>query len=359
MVAKNQVQVTLSDPDSGNKLSYTITAADHALAKDWLAALDNILVRGLQLNKSYCFLGFPNTPRNIEYLCEQMNRAIYAINTYNWAQHDLPLYCIEDWFCRDVVRFGPEYVAPPQMFPEMLFHSTKHEIMNRIHNHFERLQGTVEVPSNYFQVAPAHIRQAMGRLNTLCHEIENLVLSQRKHMLLPEWTRPVQITTFHNAPRHELTDEHRMGFAQNGFNRKLGGVYMHWAQIGKTYFEVFRDENAPVLTEIVCEAITQLKYYSGEFDIEWGKTIVDGAFDWHDKQMHDFKAWLLANNISPEDPANSLGYLHIGDVDIEAAFGTTDPHAIWDIISKHLNIYSITTANASHVYNYTWRDQDV
>jgi hypothetical protein len=288
-----------------------------------------------------------------------MNRSIYTLNTYNWAQHNLPQYRIEEWFAPDVVRFGPEYVAPLQMFPEMLFHSTKHEVMNRVHNHFERLQGTVDAPSDYFKVAPAHIRQAMGRLNTLCHEIENLVLSQRKHMLLPEWTRPVQITTFNNAPRYELTDEHRQGFLDNGFDRKLGGVYMHWAQIGKTYFEVFRDENAPVLTETVCEAITQLQYYSGEFDIEWGKTIVDGVFDWHDRQMSDFRAWLLSNNVDPADPANSLGYLHIGDVDVEQAFGTSDPYAIWDILSRHLNIHSITTANASYVYNYTWRDQDV
>lgn len=359
MVEANQVRVTLRNPDTNSELVYTITAADNALARDWLVGLNDILKRGLRLNKSYCFLGFPNTPRNIEYLCEQMNRNIYTINTYNWAQHDLPQYRIEDWFAPDVVRFGPEYVAPPKMFPEMLFHSTKHEVMNRIHNHFERLQGTVEAPSDYFNVAPAHIRQAMGRLNTLCHEIENLVLSQRKHMLLPEWTRPAQITTFHDAPRYELTEEHRQGFVTNGYDRKLGGVYMHWAQIGKTYFEVFRDEDAPELTDTICEAITQLRYYSGEFDIEWGKTIVAGAFDWHDKQMAEFKDWLLKNNINPDNPNNSLGYLHIGDVDVEQAFGTTEPAVVWDKLTEHLNIYSIETSEHRRVYEYTWRNEDV
>ena len=134
---------------------------------------------------------------------------------------------------------------------------------------------------------------------------------------------------------------------------------MHWAQIGKTYFEVFRDENAPVLTETVCEAITQLKYYSGEFDIEWGKTIVDGVFDWHDKQMTEFRAWLQANNIDPTDTNNSLGYLHIGDVDIEQAFGTSDPHTIWNQLTQHLNIYSIETSEHTRTYEYTWRNEDV
>jgi len=70
-----------------------------------------------------------------------------------------------------------------------------------------------------------------------------------------------------------LTDEHRQGFLTNGYDRVFGGVYMHWTQIGKTLFEVFRDEHAPELTATVCEAITELKYFSGEFDVEWGKSV--------------------------------------------------------------------------------------
>lgn len=357
MVANNQVLVTLSNKQ-GHQLAYTIDAEEHALAKDWLAALDHILIKQLHLNKSFCFLGFPRTERNLDYLCAQMNHAVFVINTHDWSQHGLAPYRIEEWFAPDVVRFGPEYHAPDKMFPTMLFHSTKHEVMNRVHNHFERLQGTVETPSEYAKAAPEPVRKAIGKLNTLCHEIENLVLSQRKHILLPEWTRPCQITTFDHAPRYPLTDEHRKLFLQNGFDRKFGGVYMHWAQIGKTYFEVFRDEHAPELTETICEAITQLKYYSGEFDVEWGKTIINGAFDWHDKQMQEFKAWLAANGVDASDPNNSLGYLPIGQINVKQAFGTDDIFEVWDILSDYLNIHSIETANARCVYAHTWRDED-
>ncbi len=357
MVASNQVQVTLSN-DAGEQLPYVITAEDNSLARDWLTALNHILANGLKLNKSFCFLGFPRTPRNLDYLCSLLNQAVFDINTYNWAQHGLEPYRIEEWFAPDVVRFGQEYAAPPQMYPTMLFHSTKHEVMNRVHNHFERLQGTVDSPSDYGKLAPAHIKKAIGRLNTVCHEIENLVLSQRKDMLLPEWTRPCQITTFDHAPRYQLTDEHRQLFLQNGFDRKFGHVYMHWAQIGKTYFEVFRDENAPPLTETVCEAITQLKYYSGEFDVEWGKTVVDGVFDWHDKQMQEFRQWLTNNGVDATDPRNSLGYLPIGQIDVAGAFGTNDLFQVWDILSNFLNIHSIETAEHVCVYPHTWRDED-
>lgn len=357
MVARNQVQVTLIN-SVGNKLPYIITTENNSLAHDWLAALNHVLANGLRLNKSYCFLGFPRTLRSIEYLCSVLNNSVYAINTHDWEQYGLAPYRIEEWFAPDVVRFGQEYAAPVQMYPEMLFHSTKHEVMNRVHNHFEKLQGTIDNPSNYARLAPEPIKKAIGRLNTVCHEIENLVLSQRKHLLLPEWTRPCQITTFDHAPRYELTAEHRQLFLQNGFNRKFGGVYMHWAQIGKTYFEVFRDEHAPELTNTVCEAITQLKYYSGEFDVEWGKTIVDGVFDWHDKQMLEFKQWLADNGIDATDPNNSLGYLPIGQIDVAEAFGTDDPFKVWDILSDYLDIHSIETADHACVYHHTWRDED-
>ncbi len=40
--------------------------------------------------------------------------------------------------------------------------------------------------------------------------------------------------------------------------------------MGKTLYEVFRDEGAPKMTEAMCSEINHQKYYSGEFDIEWG-----------------------------------------------------------------------------------------
>ena len=355
---KHQVRVVLSNPDTKEEIDYVMFPEDHQLAADWRQALEDILQQRLLINKSFCFLGFPSTPRNLEYLCDQLNRAVFTINTYNWTQHGLAQYAIEDWFSPDVVRYGPEYQAPEQMFPEMLYHSTKHEVMNRLHNYFEQLQGTVEQPSQYFMAAPADVRKAIGRLNTVCHEIENLVLSQRKHILLPEWTRPVQITTFDHARRFDLTDQHRELFAINGFDRKLGGVYMHWAQIGKTLFEVFRDEHAPVLTDAVCEAITPLRYYSGEFDVEWGRDITAGAFEWHDKQMSEFNAWLISNNIDPTNTKHSLGYLPVANVDLMGAFGTTSPEEIWNILGDFLNVRRIEGAEYAVNYNYTWREQD-
>ena len=352
------IRVVLNNPESGSQLDYTVHALDNQLAQDWLVALDDILARKLPLQKTFCFLGFPNTPRNLEYLCSVLNRSIQVINTYDWQQHGLN-YIIEDYFIPDSFRFGKEYCPLDELDHGMLYLSIKHDALNRLHNHFEKLQGTVEKPSKFFLAAPAHIRRAIGNLNTVCHEIESLVISQRKHVLLPEWTRPSQITSFFNAPRYNLTNEHRKLFAENQYDRRFGTVYMHWAQIGKTLFEVFRDEHAPDIDATTCEAISHLQYYSGEFDIEWGRDVARGTYIWHDKQMQEFYSWLEQCGFDKNDPKLSLGYLPIAQVEIQRSFGTTQPEQVWQLLEQHLNIVSIETENQHANYPYTWRDQDV
>jgi hypothetical protein len=134
---------------------------------------------------------------------------------------------------------------------------------------------------------------------------------------------------------------------------------MHWAQIGKTLFEVFRDENSPDLDATTCEAINHLKYYSGEFDIEWGHDLVQGQYYWHDDQLKEFHAWLNKNNFDPADENLCLGYAPIGQVEILKSFGTTDPAAVWEILQQHMDIHAIELRGIRRTYEYTWRDQDV
>ena len=360
-----EVKVTLRNPlDHDDLLDYYIIPDEHQLAKDWLSALQEILDSKLRLQKEYCFLGFPNTHRTLEFLCGELNTAIAIINNYDFTKHGLPNYIIEEWFHPNVVRF-PEGAytvehrfldeeTPKNEFGDYLPREEiglklKHDVMNRLHNHFERLEGTIERPSPYGQVSPIDVRTAIGKLNHVCHEMESLILSQRKVKTNPQWVRPSQITTFENRKRHLLTDDHRHGFLTNKYDRQFGHVYMHWTQIGKTLFEVFRDEGAPDLDEATCEAITHLQYYSGEFDVEWAKDVVRNKdCPWHDEEQLEFENWLLKNGLDPMDPKLSLGYLHIGRVDMERSFGSTDMFDIWNQLGKHLDIYKITLEGKSY-----------
>jgi len=345
-----EVKVTLQNPlDKQDTLDYYIVPDDTQLAKDWVTALNEILDKKLTLEKSFCFLGWPNTNRTVEYLCQKLNTAVEIINRYDYTTHNLPNYVIEDYFTPDAVRFPDTYPietrtpgSPHSLEREALGLKLKHTIMNQLHNHFERLEGTVEKPSDYGQVSPPAVRNAIRQLNNICHELESLILSQRKDQVAPEWVRPSQITTFLNAKRYQLTEEHRQGFLTNGYDRKFGHVYMHWTQIGKTLMEVFSDEGAPDLVDATCEAITHLQYYSGEFDIEWAKNIVRNKdCPWHDEHQLRFDNWLLKHGLDPKDPALSLGYLHIGQVDLIRSFGTNNMQKIWTEMSNKLDIKTI------------------
>jgi hypothetical protein len=380
---QSEVKIVLRNPlDYNDSISYCIKVYDNPLAKDWVAALKKLLQSGNLLEKNFCFMGFPKTTRNLEYLCSELNSYILQINNFNateiWQNNGLDSYIIEDYYTPDVVRYGPEYpyvnetvsVAPAIYFEKTLGYRIKHGVMNRLHNHFERLQGTAWKLSEYYILADYKTKYAIRQLNTICHEIENLVLSQHKMNTMPEWVRPSQITTFLHAERYDLTLEHKQICLDNGFNRRFGEVYMHWSQIGKTLMEVFRDENAPQLnigddpTDIsigsgsTCEAITALKYYTGEFDIEWGNDIVQGGHKFHDNFISDFYTWLENNQIDKNNLDLCLGYLPIGQVQLQESFGTTDCQIIWDILSKHLDIYQIEVDGISNTFEYSWADKN-
>ena len=333
------VKVILRNPlDKTDLVDYTIDVADTPLAQSWYTALNELLQQNKYLEKNFCFLGFPNSARNLEYLCAELNWAKDKINNF------FDDYKIKEVFAVDTLRTG---LNPNQ------------DIMNQLHNHFEHLQGTVWGLSEWYKRADYETKFAIRQLNNLCHEAESLMLSQRKQVEAPQWVRPSQITTFLNAGRYDYPDDLKQTFDETRYDRVFGGVYLHWTQIGKTLYEVYVDENGADIDQTVCDSITHLCYYSGEFDIEWARDVTyNGPYPWHTERMKGFRAWLEHNGFDPADSEYNFGYHQVGQVNMQTSFGTTDPEQIWNIVGRHLDIYSIETAEASAVYNYTWTDQD-
>jgi hypothetical protein len=141
----------------------------------------------------------------------------------------------------------------------------------------------------------------------------------------------------------------------------LGGVYLHWSQVGKTLYEVFRDEHAPVMTEALCSEINHQKYYSGEFDIEWGDTITEATHDFKKLEMNQYRQWLKDNDYDWEDAKLSLGYIKLGQVDLQASFGDTSFMKIYQTMKDDLNISSIQIAGNKSYENkfpYTLESND-
>jgi hypothetical protein len=353
------ITMTLRNPLNKDKmLPVYIEPNDTQLAQDWVAALKIELQKNSELEKNYCWHGWPKNPRNLDYLAEQLSKHTTRI----WAFNELGVWQSAGL---DSFNIRTNYTATDIMIPITGIDEPgkkgggpNHDVMNLVHNYFENLQGTVENLSLYYKLAPPEVKYSIRQINLLCHEIETLCLSIRKAYYQPDWVRPSQITTFLNATRYHLIDEHRKGFSQNGYDRRFAYVYMHWTQIGKTLMEVFRDENAPDLDQATCDAITHLQYYSGEFDVEWGQSVVNGVHKWHTKEIEEYTAWLIRQGFDPANSMLSLGHLELGHVDLERSFGTHDIYKIWDIMSPMLDIYSISVDEITAVYDYTWADDD-
>jgi hypothetical protein len=365
------IKVTLRNPlDYNDKIAYTIKPYDSPVARLWTDALTDLLQSNCLLEKNFCFMGFPKTARNLELLCKDLNDAIFQINMFNsslgWIDAGLPSYVIEEYFTPDTVRFGTEYPISKKFHKdnnqdtymiENLGLQGKKEILNKLHNHFEILQGTVDKLSQYYIIADYETKYAIRQLNVICHEIETLILSQQKQSHVPEWSRPSQITTWLNAKRIEFPNEFKKTFDESRYDRKFGEVYLHWSQIGKTLYEVYRDEQGVDIDEATCEAITHLEYYSGEFDVEWAKDVTfDSPYIWHKNEMIGFRQWLTRNRFDVQDAKYNYGYHPVGQVDLLGSFGTTDMFTIWELLSNHLDIYEIEIDGVKQTFEYCWSD---
>ena len=350
---KDQINITLS----GTKdLTYKINLYKNSFVSRWLDEFKNIIKQKLILEKNYCFIGFADSTRNLEFLCQELNVSIKQINDFNFSQAwqiaGLEPYKIEQSFTPNDFMESEHLPIGRQLDGCKL----KHEACNQLHRYFEDLQGQAWNLSKYYYVADNKTKYAIRQLNNICHEIEGWVNAYRKSKFEPEWIRPSQITTFLHAPRKPLINSDYELFKKNRYDRELGGVYLHWSQVGKTLYEVWRDHD-----EAVGEGgINAQELYSGEFDIEWGQTITD-AHSFKKTETEQFKKWLKDNDYDWEDPKLALGYIKLGQVDLKASFGTDKFLEVYNQMLNCLNIKKIQITGDEHIentYDYSLSDSN-
>lgn len=315
-----------------------ISVHENSLSLKWLKALKLLIIDNYHLEKNYCFLGYDKSERTPEYICDQINQSITAINSHNIG------YVINDQFTVDNTLNNGLHL--------------KHDRMNQLHRYFEDLQGVSGNISNYYKTSTAEIKWHIRQLNLLCHEYESLMLSIRKSHTAPEWRRPSQLMCWLNAPRFMLDEEDFELFGIETLNRQLGGVYVGVNKaVGKHHWEVFNDEGRDSrISELTTSSLRSQTEAAGDFDIEWARN--PGEFFWQKKLIQNFQDWLILNGFNPEDKQLTIGHPQVAQVNLIRSFGTTDYQTIWNQLNNFQDVAKISIGNAQAIYNYRWSDQD-
>jgi len=324
------VEIDLED------LTIYINVWDSSLSRKWLAALNDLIRDQYHLEKNYCFMGFPDSERNGDYLCGQINNSIAEINSANIG------YTIDDVFTLDTVMDHDMNIV--------------RERFNHLHRYFEDLQGVSGRISHFYRDADASVRWHIRQLNLLCHEFESWALSWRKKHTAPEWMRPSQLMCWLNAPRFVLDEADYELFGIETINRKMGGVYVGVNKaVGKHHWEVFQDEGRDSrINELTTTTLKNQTEAAGDFDIEWARD--PGAHDWQIRQLAEFREWLVTNGFDPEDKTLTIGHPQIGQGNLIRSFGTEDYVQIWNMLASRLDVTEIRTSSARAEYTYHWND---
>jgi hypothetical protein len=341
-----QIKIDLKNAHDGSLLPVYIDIYDNSLSRKWLKAFNELLVKNYHLEKNYCFFGFPESPRNAEYLCSQINFSIDALNSADIG------YQIDDRFTlENTIYGGPVGLGcPGRKIVKGKF--------NQLHRYFEDLQGVSGKMTEYYNRADDEARWHIRQLNLLCHEFETWVLSYRKVVMAPEWQRPCQLMCWLNAPRFVLEQEDYKLFGIDTICRPLGGVFVGVNKaVGKHHWEVFQDEGRDSrIDELTTNTLRSQTEASGDFDIEWAND--PGEKDFMKKELTAFQEWLVRNGFDPADPMLTIGHPQIGQVDLLRTFNSDRWQDIWPKLSRHLNVFAVSTSTAKIEYLYNWDDPD-
>ena len=117
-----------------NNKKVKIDVYDTPLGNRFIEALQDNLLQKRILEKNFCFLGWPESKRNIEFLVDELNTNIEQINTFEFK----PVYRPIDYF--KVEDFQHSKDLPIGDGKPGL--TLNHDSCNLLDRYFEELQGT-------------------------------------------------------------------------------------------------------------------------------------------------------------------------------------------------------------------------
>lgn len=178
-----------------------------------------------------------------------------------------------------------EFITLPDVIDE-----NDTDFFNHLHECFEKLAGSTEVPSKLFYIAPDEIKIAIRNINCYCHALES-----------PAYTE------FHLPIQFNPSKRRRFPLEQTDYdffeNRCIGGkVYLTYTEVGKNFRDLCKD-NLPV--DYIAAKNTH--FYTGDFHLNL-MPFVDTI------EEQRFQNWCVNNNVNYDDKTLGIGFIELGSI---------------------------------------------
>ncbi len=325
LLSYDSFYVTFSNLKTGARREVRFSIQKDALSQKWAGLLRDILSTTSHLEKNYLLHGWLKGSRDLNFLCQELNRHIAIINQFFAVKPAGLFYHIP-------LHFDPATVDQ--------------NILNLIHHDFELLIGQVWDPSPYFGASSELVRHSIRQLNNLCHESE-AILSAQKNYAQRHCSSAI-IASLYPRACQDLTAEEKQQ-SQLFFN--FGDVRLHYSQLGKTHLEAFYAQD-----EIVHDKnVTELRYLTGEFDICLNS---DSSDEYRKETELKMKAWLKNKGLSTEGP---FGFPLVATLD-RSQFHSPEPFEILTELFEYDDICRLAVSRGETLYSkdfpYSWIDQD-
>lgn len=298
-----KIKITLSNREKSKFYELNYQLKNHPLARKWFKSLWSYLECPGKTEVRYT--GFSGKYRDKKTLIDKLNRCIEVIN-------------------KDGVHQGKK-------IENYEWNTQTH---NEVHHLFEICIGTREQYTEYAINASAEVKNAIKGLNDLTHELE-------------EALRDTPLGAIHTTFLDETgkvipgTPIEKEEYKYFDLNFSWGDMLLHYCQLGKTWLEVFLDEDE----EIFESNINPLAYVDGSFDIFFLKPISCYV-------QRDFFKWLEENGKNPYDPELRLGYVSAATLIEDDKMENMSIKEKIDFLSQYINLHKVHLTDRD--YNTNW-----
>lgn len=288
----------------------------------WYELLQNVLKNdSVAYVKTFSLVGGFSQNRTPNIITKQLIEGIKLLKSASWY---------------------PEYNNINEPF-ESLLENFDRDLLNKLHHHFELLQGQIWNPSSFLYKASGEERFAISKLNLCCHELEGYYDSMfRKDQGLDHGIY-FYYSVCGTPSFKEITANEKIQFSRT---IKNGMIYLHYAQTGKTWYEAYCDHDD--LVDV--DNITEHRLMSGEFSCYVGKEfefIID----------KDFKKFITDKGFAWDDPNLAIGYCPIGQIISIGNISIDNYQECQTLLEEYDDFYAIVLDDGTTKY-YDYRHND-